>query len=84
MTASGLRREAHRGRLTIEMIAGKQYVTLVAIEEMRSKCRVENSRHVSGSDQREKPNVENHGPNPYGLSSTVAITSPQDALRAKI
>ena len=51
---------------------------------MRSKCRVENSRHVSGSDQREKPSVENHGLKPYGLSSTAAIISPQDALRAKI
>ena len=32
MTASGLRREAGRGRLAIERIAGKDYTTLAAIE----------------------------------------------------
>jgi hypothetical protein len=40
MTASGLRREAARGRLVIEMIAGKHYTTLESINEMREKCRV--------------------------------------------
>jgi hypothetical protein len=41
MTASGLRREAARGRLTIERIAGKDYTTLAAIDEMRKLCRRE-------------------------------------------
>jgi hypothetical protein len=41
MTASGLRREAARGRLTIERIAGKDFTTLRAINEMRKQCRVE-------------------------------------------
>jgi len=36
MTASGLRREARRGHLVIERIAGKDYTTLNAIEEMRA------------------------------------------------
>ena len=36
MTASGLRREAARGRLVIERTAGKDYTTLAAIEEMGS------------------------------------------------
>jgi hypothetical protein len=40
MTASGLRKEAGRGRLVIERIAGKDYTTLRAISEMREKCRV--------------------------------------------
>ena len=40
MTVSGLRREATRGRLMIEVIAGKQYTTLKSINEMREKCRV--------------------------------------------
>ena len=39
MTAAGLRREAARGRLTIERIAGKDFTTLAAIEEMRERCR---------------------------------------------
>ena len=84
MTASGLRREASKGRLIIEMIAGKQYVSLSAIEEMRTQCRVENSHQDSGSDRREGPRGEKHDRDPFGSSSTAASTSPQDALRAKI
>lgn len=41
MTAAGLRREAQRGRLVIERIAGKDFVTLAAIKEMRKLCRVQ-------------------------------------------
>src|SRR5262245_7444635 len=39
MTVSGLRREAAKGHLAIETIAGKQFTTLNAIQEMRKKCR---------------------------------------------
>jgi len=39
MTISGLRREAAKGRLVIERIAGKDFVTLQAINEMRARCR---------------------------------------------
>src|SRR5580704_6815309 len=41
MTASGLRREAARGRLGIERIAGKDFTTLANIKRMRELCRVE-------------------------------------------
>jgi hypothetical protein len=51
MTASGLRREAHRGRLIIERIAGKDYTTLDNIEEMRRLCRVEVKGRASGSNR---------------------------------
>jgi len=34
MTASGLRREAARGRLVVERIAGKDYTTLANVERM--------------------------------------------------
>ena len=40
MSASGLRREAARGRLVIERIAGKDFTTLANIERMRELCRV--------------------------------------------
>lgn len=40
MTASGLRREAGRGNLQIERVAGKDFTTLAAIAAMREKCRV--------------------------------------------
>lgn len=58
MTVAGLRKEAKRGRLVIERIAGKDYTTLQHIEEMRQLCRVEQKPSVStfanGSVQREK------------------------------
>jgi hypothetical protein len=40
MTVTGLRVERDRGRLVVEMIAGKEYTTLAHIEEMRRLCRV--------------------------------------------
>src|SRR5260370_12638757 len=49
MTACGLRREAARGRLAIERVAGKDYTTLSAIEKMRALCRVPQKALVSGS-----------------------------------
>src|SRR5262249_30194553 len=41
MTASGLRREARKGRLVVERIANKDYTTLEAIARMRELCRVQ-------------------------------------------
>jgi hypothetical protein len=37
---SGLRNEIARGNLVAEKIAGKLFVTLAAVDDMRSKCRV--------------------------------------------
>jgi hypothetical protein len=51
MTASGLRREASRGRLVIERIAGKDYTTLSNVERMRELCRVEVKVPDYGSNQ---------------------------------
>jgi hypothetical protein len=48
MTAAGLRREAERGRLVIERVAGKDYVTLRNIEEMRELCRLHRKEPGSG------------------------------------
>src|ERR1700730_1219290 len=47
MTASGLRREAARGRLVIERVAGKDFTTLDNIERMRELCRVQAKDHDS-------------------------------------
>src|SRR5271169_4715341 len=52
MTASGLRREAERGRLEIERTAGKDYTTLAAIKRMRDLCRVETKGLGCGSAKR--------------------------------
>ena len=51
MTVSGLRREAARGRLVMERVAGKDFVTLAAIERMRELCRVGQKGLASGSGQ---------------------------------
>jgi hypothetical protein len=83
MTVSGLRREAKRGNLTIEVIAGKQYVTLAAIKEMRSRCRAQNNRPDSGFVRCER-GVTKERPAPSGSSSMGENTSPRDALLAKI
>ena len=48
MSKNGLRREARRGRLVIQRIAGKDYTTLRAIGEMRELCRVEVKDRDSG------------------------------------
>jgi hypothetical protein len=40
MTAGWLRREADRGRLVVERIAGKDYTTMHAIADMRRLCRL--------------------------------------------
>ena len=48
MGASGLRREAAKGRLVIERTAGKDYVTLAEIQRMRERCRVEPKGRGSG------------------------------------
>src|SRR5271156_3250271 len=53
MTASGLRREAARGRLAIERTAGKDYTTLAAIAEMRCLCRVEPKGRDCGSGKQD-------------------------------
>lgn len=44
ISPAGLRREAKRGRLRLMRIAGKDFTTLAAIEEMQRLCVVEPDR----------------------------------------
>jgi hypothetical protein len=74
MTASGLRREAARGRLRIESIAGKHYVTLNEIKRMRELCRV----------PAREAGIESPPPHPCASSGSEVVVSPQDALRARL
>ena len=78
MSASGLRREAARGRLVIERVAGKDFVTLTAIEEMRKLCRVEAKDHAYGDVQ---PAM---AVKPSGSLKTQASNTPQDALQTRL
>ena len=54
MSASGLRREAAKGRLAIERVAGKDYTTLAAIAEMRNLCRVQGKGLACGFDPKRR------------------------------
>jgi len=83
MTPSALRREAARGRLRIERIAGKDFTTLNDIKRMRELCRVQ----VKGPDctsERRDTLVEGSFTKASGSSRTVTAISPQDALRARL
>lgn len=74
MTASGLRREAARGRLRIERIANKDFVTLAEIKRMRELCRVPASELAMGDAPTD----------PSRSSASEPVISPQDALRARL
>lgn len=76
MTLSALRTEAKKGRLVVERIAGKDFVTRRAINEMRRQCRDQGSRHASSS--------EKTGEGASGSSGTAEAMSAQDALRIRL
>src|SRR5215813_327436 len=70
MTASGLRKEAGRGRLAIERVAGKHYTTLRAIEDMRALCRVPQKEPVSGFAPKNETSTGHYESAPCGSSET--------------
>src|ERR1700738_902778 len=80
MTVAGLRREAARGLLVIERVAGKDYTTLRNIEEMRELCRVQAKAHDSICAGR----AQGSGARRSGLSGTGDAISPRDALEARL
>jgi hypothetical protein len=84
MKISGLRREAARGRLVVERIAGKDYTTLAHIERMRTLCRRKVNRPASGYEESEETTKAESSPAQTGSSSTTVGRSPQDALRLKL
>src|SRR5580698_2589610 len=83
MTVSGLRREAARGRLHVERIAGKDYTTLEAIKRMRELCRL-SAKELGSTNGRHDIETENSSANPSGSSKMGLAISPQDALRARL
>jgi hypothetical protein len=78
MSASGLRREAARGRLVIERIAGKDFTTLANISEMRQRCHVEARDRAYGVGLPAKENP------PSGSSKTPEGSTPRDALQTRL
>lgn len=76
MGASGLRREAAKGRLAVERIAGKDYTSLQAIEKMRELCRVPPKAPACGSAPRAATPPSESRTRPHGSSSTVDDSIP--------
>ena len=70
MTVSGLRKERDSGRLAVERIAGKEYTTLAAIEEMRHLCRDQRKAHGSTPNLPDFMETARSTPNPSGSSET--------------
>src|ERR1700738_4953650 len=80
MTASGLRREAARGRLVVERIAGKDYTTLRNIEEMRKKCRDQVREPDCGSNPQPTHPTAGFAGTPIGSSEMDRAKSARAAL----
>jgi len=84
MTSSGLRKEAAKGRLVIERIAGKDFTTLENIDRMRELCRVKQREQDYGCVQTSKTATDKLSGDLPGSSSTEANILSQDALRTKL
>jgi hypothetical protein len=78
MTVSGLRKEAAKGRLVIERIAGKDFVTLAAIAAMRAQCQ----RQARAQDSTFAPATASARRS--GSSSTAAGESALASLQANV
>jgi hypothetical protein len=83
MTVSGLRREALRGRLVVERIAGKDFTTLANIDHMRELCRVQ-TREPDCSSATHVSKEKSLSLKPSGSSKMAADISPRDALRTRL
>src|SRR5947208_3578003 len=81
MTASGLRKEAGKGRLAIERVAGKDYTTLAAINEMRARCRVHQKAPGSGLSPKDEMPTAPFENEQHGLSATDRARSARAALQ---
>ncbi len=81
ITGNGLRREAQRGRLVIERIAGKDYTTLAHIKRMRELCRLAPD-HTSISDARDL--TRRGATRQSGSSKTEAVSEARAALRTML
>lgn len=78
MTGATLRRQANRGNLAVERIAGKLYTTLADIREMRRRCREEQKDRGSGYSRSDS--AANMSSAPSGASLTTEdLSAARDA-----
>jgi hypothetical protein len=76
MTASGVRREAARGRLHIERVAGKDFTTFEAIKRMRELCRVR-AKEPGCTNEKRDITMETSSTNPSGSPEMATAISPR-------
>jgi hypothetical protein len=74
----GLRKERDRVRLTTEIIAGKEYTTLKAIEKKRELCRVQAKVFASSGERKASAKTAPLGALPVGGSGTKAISTARE------
>jgi hypothetical protein len=84
MTVSGLLTEARKGTLVIEVIAGKRFVTLAAIKEMRRQCQGRVNEQDSSSGPSVEIRTETSPIARPGSSATGIATLSQVALLKKL
>ena len=80
VTASSLRREAARGHLTIERIAGKDFTTLNDIGRMRELCRVSQKEPDCGLNPPSTPRRARSACTQHGSSATDRVKSARAAF----
>lgn len=84
MTGAGLRREAKRGLLVIERVAGKYYTTRANIKRMRELCQLDDPKpRDCGSDRPAKAPGRSPMSQPGSFSMEVA-NSALDAELTKL
>ena len=81
MTVSGLRLEASRGRLEIERIAGRDFVTLAGIAAMRERCRTPVSPRVPAPARRTEQPQPSGDCSPALAALRAALSVPSGASR---
>ena len=85
MTVSGLRREIKRERLTVEIIAGKQFVSLRQLEEMRDEMpRRSKGPRLWLQPARKGVARKNHRAGRLGHPRRLDQNAALDAARAKL
>lgn len=82
ITPATLRAEAARGRLALERIGRRDFVTRAAIREMRKKCRVvpNPKGRASGSDPAEPVPADRRSPQSGSSATTEDTQRALDAL----
>jgi hypothetical protein len=80
-----LKAEHRRGNLVLERIGNKDFVTRIAIREMRRKCQVDQSERARDFGFSQSARIATAASRPHGGSSVTATQSAAlDALKVSV